>query len=569
MRRFRVLCFFILIALSSLASAQSLSVESFRLLESDLTANTYGTMERDQNGDVAAIIKVVTSETGFVFDGGMMGIVKTVQKTGEIWVYVPHSIRKITISHQQLGILRDYYFPVPVEKARTYELKLSSGVVRTIVEQSLTTQYVVFKVQPSNALVFIDEDEPRSLDSEGMLAVRLKRGTHSYRVTAASYMSESGVIDVQSEKINKEIELRSSTALLTVTTSKDAEVWINDALMGTGNWTGELEAGVYLVEARKPSHRTIRQEVTLSLQDNRTLSLGEPIPIYGIIDIQSTPFEADVYIDGKSVGQTPLVVDNVLIGEHKIGIEKRGYRAIEQAVTIEEGSTLTRSFTLQAAEGSAQKTVQSTTQVLGPTQMVQANPEYVDLGLSVKWATFNIGATKPEEFGYYYAWGETERKFNYNWKTYKWCNGSSTDLTKYINNLIDGAFGYADYKLELDIDDDVAHATWGGDWRMPTIAEWRELLNKCDWQLKEQNGVLGFVVRGKKSVYRTRSIFIPLAGVYEGSKVNNVGVYGLYRSSTLDKTNSAMARNAYLTANNQILGFDYRFGGLPVRAVHP
>ena len=86
--------------------AQDISVKSFELLPNDLTANNNGTMENDQNGEVAALIKVITSEKGFVFDGGMMGIVKVVQKVGEIWVYVPHGINHISISHQQLGKLR-------------------------------------------------------------------------------------------------------------------------------------------------------------------------------------------------------------------------------------------------------------------------------------------------------------------------------------------------------------------------------------------------------------------------------------------------------------------------------
>ena len=82
------------------------------MLENDLTANTYGSMMRDQNGEVAALIRVVTPEKGFVFDGGMMGIVGTKQDVGEILVYVPHGIQKITVKHEQLGILRDYYFPI-------------------------------------------------------------------------------------------------------------------------------------------------------------------------------------------------------------------------------------------------------------------------------------------------------------------------------------------------------------------------------------------------------------------------------------------------------------------------
>ena len=85
-------------------------MSSFKLLETDLTANTAGTTERDQNGETAALIKVVTTQTGFSFDGGSLGIVKTAQKPSEIWVYVPRGLKKITISHPQLGMLRDYYF---------------------------------------------------------------------------------------------------------------------------------------------------------------------------------------------------------------------------------------------------------------------------------------------------------------------------------------------------------------------------------------------------------------------------------------------------------------------------
>ncbi|MGM9813062.1 MAG: PEGA domain-containing protein, partial [Muribaculaceae bacterium] len=117
------------------AVAQSLSVTSFKPLPNDLTANNAGTMVKDQNGEVAALIKVVTTQTGFAFEGGMAGIVKTQQRTGEIWVYVPHGIQKITILHQTLGVLRDYYFPCAIEEARTYEMVLASGEVRTVVTQ--------------------------------------------------------------------------------------------------------------------------------------------------------------------------------------------------------------------------------------------------------------------------------------------------------------------------------------------------------------------------------------------------------------------------------------------------
>ena len=107
--------------------AQTISVASFKLLETDLTANTVGSMEQDQNGEVAALIKVVTTQTGFTFDGGALGIVKTKQTPGEIWVYLPHGAKKITIKHPQYGILRDYYYPISIEAARTYEMIVKLG----------------------------------------------------------------------------------------------------------------------------------------------------------------------------------------------------------------------------------------------------------------------------------------------------------------------------------------------------------------------------------------------------------------------------------------------------------
>ena len=93
--------------------------------------------------------------------------------------------------------------------------------------------------------------------------------------------------------------------------------------------------------------------------------------------------------------------------------------------------------------------------------------DYVDLGLSIKWATCNVGASSPEEYGDYFAWGETEPKSIYDWSTYKYCNGSETTLTKYNYSNI---YGTVDNKTTLEMSDDAARANWGGGWRMPTEA---------------------------------------------------------------------------------------------------
>ena len=159
--------------------------------------------------------------------------------------------------------------------------------------------------------------------------------------------------------------------------------------------------------------------------------------------------------------------------------------------------------------------------------------EAVDLGLSVKWASCNVGAKSPEDYGGYYAWGEIEGKDFYNWYTYKWCNNSYNSLTKYC---IDSELGKVDKKKTLDLSDDVAHMKWGGKWRIPTSEELRELVDNCNWERARVNGVYGYRVIGPNG----NSIFLPAAGYcfdaidyYRGScgyywsaTLGSVGIYG-------------------------------------------
>lgn len=158
----------------------------------------------------------------------------------------------------------------------------------------------------------------------------------------------------------------------------------------------------------------------------------------------------------------------------------------------------------------------------------------VDLGLSVKWACCNVGATKPEEHGGYYAWGETEEKSCYDWDTYKWCSGDWYDyestMTKYCY--------YVDNKTVLDPEDDVAHVKWGGSWRMPTFEEQKELCYECTWKWTELNGVNGYRVTGPNG----NSIFLPAAGYRGGTKLYGRGAYGYYWSRSFVDGGSGHAR---------------------------
>ena len=188
--------------------------------------------------------------------------------------------------------------------------------------------------------------------------------------------------------------------------------------------------------------------------------------------------------------------------------------------------------------------------------------DYVDLGLpsGIKWAAYNVGATKPEEYGGYYAWGETEEKSNYSWSTYKWCNGTYNTMTKYCT---DSSYGTVDNKTVLDPEDDVAHVKWGGSWRMPTKAELDELRNKCSWQWTTLNGVNGYRVTGPNG----NSIFLPAAGYRDGTSLFLEESYGYCWSSTPNESRSSYAYSLYFDSSDY--GWDgyYRGDGQSVRPV--
>ena len=154
--------------------------------------------------------------------------------------------------------------------------------------------------------------------------------------------------------------------------------------------------------------------------------------------------------------------------------------------------------------------------------------EYVDLGLpsGTLWATCNVGADTPEDYGDYFAWGETEPKEVYSWETYKWCNGTSNTLTKYCT---DSSFGTVDSKTELDPEDDAAYVNWGSLWRMPTLDQQKELIDNCTWTWTTQNGVNGQQVTGPNG----NTMFLPAAGNRWGSSQSDAGSGGYYWLRTL------------------------------------
>lgn len=190
--------------------------------------------------------------------------------------------------------------------------------------------------------------------------------------------------------------------------------------------------------------------------------------------------------------------------------------------------------------------------------------DIVDLGLSVYWAKSNLSenglCANPEDYGDYYAWGETAPKDNYNWTTYIWCNGSLNTLTKYC---IEDAYGTVDGKTELESSDDVAREHLGASWRIPADMEWTELRENCTWTWGKLNGIDGQLATSK---INGCSLFFPAAGRRVNTSFRDVGNFGYYWSSTLDSY-SPNAWNVNLYKGDVFRYNYYRTDGMTIRPV--
>ena len=195
-------------------------------------------------------------------------------------------------------------------------------------------------------------------------------------------------------------------------------------------------------------------------------------------------------------------------------------------------------------------------------------PDPVDLGLTVKWASFNVGAASPEGYGNYYAWGETQTKSEYTGANYKWEKlDTSTEiykLTKYCTQASFGYDGYTDGKTILDSEDDAAFVNLGGQWRMPLTGEIVELLDKCTWEWTLLNGVNGYKVTGPNG----GSLFLPAAGRKENASTFNAGLHGYYWFSSLSPFEPVYSGELGFDSNEIEFYWLVRWIGCPVRAVY-
>ena len=429
---------------------------------------------------------------------------------------------------------------------------------KTIVDKKLLPNfgYINVATYPEDgAKVFVDGEY---VGESPCKTGRLKSGAHSVKVMKEMYDSkEQSIVVTDGQTTKAVLSMKVNYVTLTILTDKESDIFVDEEFKGKGSWTGRLTEGVHYIEARKAAHETSAKNINLTVGKDETIKLEAPKPIYGFLDLSTTPIMADIFIDGRSYGQTPAVIDDLLVGEHELRLHKEGYSFFVKNININKGETLILEETLVVgpvltlvtdvtgdtiyidgfyagvsplkmnvshgihnfAAVRNGKTLKQTVNINDYSNKVRLmfnevnGHEYVDLGLpsGLKWATCNVGASKPEDSGYYFAWGEVNTKtvFGYS-SNYK------------MNDKMD---------ISGDARYDAASANWKGGWRMPTKDEFQELKDKCVWMWTVQNGRKGYNITGPNG----KSIFLPAAGKSYGSDNAFLDYDGCYWTSTSNK----------------------------------
>ena len=402
----------------------------------------------------------------------------------------------------------------------------------------------------------MDSDGKVTAVSYGSASITVKANDGSGRSASCSVRVYNHVESVSLDETELTLYVGNTSTLTSTvlpSTSKKSVIWTSsDESVATVDQSGKVTA----VGLGKSS-------ITVTTVDGAKTAACE-VTVYQLaqsITLDKTSLE-------MYVGDEPITLVATVLPENTSDKSVTWTSSNNSVATVDEYGKVTAVFSgLTKIEAKANDGSNVSDACLVTVKM-RTNPngyEYVDLGLpsGLKWATMNVGATKPEEYGEYFAWGETEPKTDYSWSTYKFelGTGKNGPLSKYVTN---SSYGTVDNKTVLDPEDDAANVNWGGSWRMPTAEECDELINKCTWTWTTQNGVKGRLVTGPNG----KSIFLPAAGDRSGSSLNGAGSYGSFWSSSLYTDDPSGAWYVYFNSGNVGRGSTYtRFFGQSVRPV--
>ena len=535
--------------------AQQLKVFSVESVEDDpfdMSANAKAATKKvDGSGDLYAILKITSDDVdddlrAYNFDFGMLkSIVEVHDAEGEIWVYVQKNAKQVTITRSGYRTVSRYDLQRTFESGKVYRMKIS--VKKEVASVGKGT--LMFQITPAKAgimVTYTNSDGVESLfgatDEYGKVAKYIELGTYTFSVVAEYYHKSEGRVKLESKNGThiEEVVLRPNFADMELVAASGADIYVDGQKKGTSSWKGIFGPGTYQIECRRENHRPTSKYVEVKVGEQYKFALDAPVPIVGTLVLMSSPLGATVKIDNKEYGKTPLTLDNILIGSHTVSISRDKYEPQTKTIVIKEGETIEENVVLVAA-----KSQSSSVPVTGSKSGTINGYEYIDLGLpsGLKWATCNVGASSPEEYGDYYAWGEVKTKNKYTIHNSKRYGKSMNDIS-----------GNSKY--------DVARSKWGGSWRLPTKKELEELKNNCKWEWTTQNGKKGYKVTGPNG----NSIFLPAAGRCFGSSLFKAGDYGYYWSST-GSNGGYMAYYLDFGSSDHDVNWEGRYFGRSVRPV--
>jgi formylglycine-generating enzyme required for sulfatase activity len=337
------------LACSVFVSAQQMAVKSFRLLENDLTAQVYHT-KIDQNGHKAALIKVETTQTGFEFDGGSLGIVAVEQKTAEVWVYVPYKAKTITIKHAQLGIIRGYAYPIAIEAGRTYVMELVSGTVETIVKPTeIETQWLAINTTPEGANVFIED----MLVGTTPFSRKYPEGDYVYRIELPRYHNEAGKVTLKGDRETLTFTMRPKFGNISITSAPEngMAIYLNDENTGrtTPATLAEVPSGNQTVKLISQWYQPQAKLVTVT--DNQTARADFTMePAFADITVTTKPV-ADIVIDGAHKGNGTYTA-RMMAGVYTVKAELAKHHPDQKQLTVMAGKPQTITLNLKPQTGS-------------------------------------------------------------------------------------------------------------------------------------------------------------------------------------------------------------------------
>ena len=338
MRRLFVSFILYLLVLSSIF-AQKLTIESFKLAENDISAQTQP--RKDLNDRNCALVKVLY--VGDIVDVEGNVVKPVVKRSNELWIYMPQNSRQIKI------VARNYIpMMITFEDYGIEKLESNKTYLLTIVKPHNNNEpfdaggnFYVLKVEPKNATVSID-DVMQVASPDGEYSAMLPYGDHSYKVEAGGYNSKKGTFTVSNGEM-KPITVNLSSAMMSVNIlckEPGASIYVDKKVVAKGpvSWDGELPKGMHLVEIKKEGFRSYQTTMQIGEDgiDGYLIKVDSLTAIQGSLSVNYKPFGSDVYVDRKKVGKSPCVLNGLQIGSHQVEISKEGYTADRKSVTISE-----------------------------------------------------------------------------------------------------------------------------------------------------------------------------------------------------------------------------------------